>query len=61
VASTPGRIRPWRHVGAFAGIVVALYALVFLTGDHRPTPKLGIDLQGGASSSCRRSRSSSSA
>jgi preprotein translocase subunit SecD len=47
VAPTPGRIRPWRHVGAFAGIVVALYALVFLTGDHRPTPKLGIDLQGG--------------
>ena len=47
MASTPGRIRPWRHVGAFAGIVVALYALVFLTGDHRPTPKLGIDLQGG--------------
>jgi preprotein translocase subunit SecD len=47
VASTPGRIRPWRHVGAFAGIVVALYALVFLTGDHRPSPKLGIDLQGG--------------
>jgi preprotein translocase subunit SecD len=47
VASTPGRIRPWRHIGAFAGIVVALYALVFLTGDHRPTPKLGIDLQGG--------------
>jgi preprotein translocase subunit SecD len=47
VASTPGRVRPWRHLGAFAGIVVALYALVFLTGDHRPSPKLGIDLQGG--------------
>ena len=47
MASTPGRIRPWRHLGAFAGIVIALYALVFLTGDHRPTPKLGIDLQGG--------------
>ena len=47
MASTPGRIRPWRHVGAFAGIVVVLYALVFLTGDHRATPKLGIDLQGG--------------
>src|SRR5439155_23178422 len=31
----------------FALIVVALYALVFLTGDHKPTPKLGIDLQGG--------------
>jgi preprotein translocase subunit SecD len=46
VASTPGRIRPWRHLAAFAGIVVALYALVFFTGD-KPTPKLGIDLQGG--------------
>jgi preprotein translocase subunit SecD len=47
VASTPGRIRPWRHLAAFAGVVVALYALVFLTGDGRPVPKLGIDLQGG--------------
>jgi preprotein translocase subunit SecD len=47
VASTPGRIRPWRHLGAFAGVVVVLYALVFFTGDHRPNPKLGIDLQGG--------------
>jgi preprotein translocase subunit SecD len=31
----------------FALIVVVLYALVFLTGDHKPTPKLGIDLKGG--------------
>jgi preprotein translocase subunit SecD len=31
----------------FALIVVLLYALVFLTGDHKPTPKLGIDLKGG--------------
>jgi len=46
VASTPGRIRPWRHLAAFAGIVVVLYALVFLTGNSS-TPKLGIDLQGG--------------
>ena len=43
MASTPGRIRPWRHLAAFAGIVVVLYALVFFTGDkahaqarHRP-------------------------
>ncbi|RSN54615.1 protein translocase subunit SecD [Amycolatopsis sp. WAC 04182] len=28
-------------------IVVALYALVFFTGSGKPTPKLGIDLQGG--------------
>jgi preprotein translocase subunit SecD len=47
VASTPGRVRPWRYLAAFAGIVVALYGLVFLTGDRSPTPKLGIDLQGG--------------
>ena len=47
MAPTPGRIRPWRYLGAFAGVVVALYALVFFTGDGRPTPKLGIDLQGG--------------
>jgi preprotein translocase subunit SecD len=47
VATTPGRIRPWRYLAAFAGIVVVLYALVFFTGDGRLAPKLGIDLQGG--------------
>ena len=47
VATTPGRIRPWRYLAAFAGVVVVLYALVFFTGDGRATPKLGIDLQGG--------------
>jgi preprotein translocase subunit SecD len=47
VASTPGRIRPWRYLTAFAGIVVVLYSLVFFTGDRQPTPRLGIDLQGG--------------
>jgi preprotein translocase subunit SecD len=31
----------------FGLIVAALYALVFFTGDKSPTPKLGIDLQGG--------------
>ena len=46
MATTPGRIRPWRYLAAFAGIIVVLYALVFFTGD-KPTPKLGIDLQGG--------------
>jgi len=47
VATTPGQIRPWRYLAAFAGIVVMLYALVFFTGDGRAAPKLGIDLQGG--------------
>ncbi len=40
-------IRPWRYLGAFLGVVVVLYGLVFLTGDGRATPKLGIDLEGG--------------
>jgi preprotein translocase YajC subunit len=43
----PGRIRPWRYLTAFVGIVAALYALVFFTGDGSVIPKLGIDLQGG--------------
>lgn len=47
MASTPGQIRPWRHLAAFVAVVAALYALVFFTGDGKPTPKLGIDLQGG--------------
>ena len=41
------RFRPARYLATFAVVVVALYALVFFTGDGRATPKLGIDLQGG--------------
>ncbi len=47
MASTPGQIRPWRHLAAFVAVIAALYALVFFTGGGSPTPKLGIDLQGG--------------
>jgi len=47
VATTPGRIRPWRYLASFVGVVVVLYSLVFFTGDGRSAPKLGIDLQGG--------------
>ena len=47
MATTPGRIRPWRYLAAFVGTVAVLYALVFFTGDGKPAPKLGIDLQGG--------------
>lgn len=47
MAPPPGQVRPGRYLAIFAFIVVALYALVFLTGDGKPTPKLGIDLQGG--------------
>jgi len=47
VAASAGHLRPGRYIALFALIVVVLYALVFLTGNHKPTPKLGIDLQGG--------------
>jgi preprotein translocase subunit SecD len=42
-----GQFRPLRYIASFLFIVVVLYALVFATGDHKPQPKLGIDLQGG--------------
>ncbi|MFS0069994.1 protein translocase subunit SecD [Corynebacterium striatum] len=43
------RNRQWpkRAIALFALIVVAIYALLFLTGARQGTPKLGIDLQGG--------------
>jgi len=34
-------------LGVFAALLAVIYALVFFTGDKAPTPKLGIDLQGG--------------
>ncbi|XVV06217.1 protein translocase subunit SecD [Actinosynnema sp. CA-248983] len=47
MAPPAGQIRPAKYLGAFVLIVVALYSLVFFTGDGKATPKLGIDLQGG--------------
>jgi preprotein translocase subunit SecD len=47
VAPPAGKVRPWRNLAIFAGIVAILYSLVFFTGGGNPTPKLGIDLQGG--------------
>ncbi|MGW1681501.1 protein translocase subunit SecD [Saccharopolyspora sp. NPDC002376] len=47
MAPPAGQIRPGRYLAIFALIVVALYSLVFFTGDGKPYPKLGIDLQGG--------------
>jgi preprotein translocase subunit SecD len=47
VASSAGQIRPGRYLAFFLFIVVLLYGLLFGTGNHKPTPKLGIDLQGG--------------
>ncbi|MEV4734389.1 protein translocase subunit SecD [Saccharopolyspora sp. NPDC049426] len=47
MAPPAGQLRPGRYLAIFALIVMALYALVFFTGDGKPNPKLGIDLQGG--------------
>lgn len=47
MASSAGQIRPGRYLAFFLFIVVLLYGLVFGTGNHKPNPKLGIDLQGG--------------
>ncbi|MGH3428326.1 MAG: protein translocase subunit SecD, partial [Mycobacteriales bacterium] len=47
MAPPAGRFRPSRGLVIFAGIVAVLYSLVFFTGGGDPTPKLGIDLQGG--------------
>jgi preprotein translocase subunit SecD len=42
-----GQLRVGRYFAALLAILVALYALVFFTGDHRLTPRLGLDLVGG--------------
>lgn len=42
-----GSAHPWRLLGLFVALLALIYALVFFTGDKSPTPKLGIDLQGG--------------
>jgi len=47
VAPHAGQVRPARYLTIFVVVVAALYALVFFTGTGSPTPKLGIDLQGG--------------
>lgn len=47
MAPSNGSVHPARSLALFGAILVALFALVFFTGDKSPTPKLGIDLQGG--------------
>ena len=47
MATTPGRIRPWRYLAAFAGSSSCFTRWCSSPATARPTPKLGIDLQGG--------------
>ncbi|MET0133493.1 MAG: protein translocase subunit SecD [Kibdelosporangium sp.] len=47
MAPSAGHFRPVRYLAFFVAIIAVLYGLVFGTGDHKPIPKLGIDLKGG--------------
>ncbi|RJO68399.1 protein translocase subunit SecD [Nocardia panacis] len=42
-----GTGHPFRLLGVYAALLAVIYGLVFFTADKSPTPKLGIDLQGG--------------
>lgn len=46
MAAPSGQLPIARYLGALFGLLVLLYLLVFFTGDS-PTPRLGLDLQGG--------------
>jgi preprotein translocase subunit SecD len=49
VAAPSGQQKVARYFLALLVIIGGLYALVFFTGAKKPHPKLGLDLQGGAS------------
>ncbi|QZT64506.1 protein translocase subunit SecD [Mycolicibacterium austroafricanum] len=40
-------VHPARYLALFLAMLIGAYLLVFLTGDKKADPKLGIDLQGG--------------
>ncbi|MGV9858498.1 protein translocase subunit SecD [Gordonia sp. NPDC003425] len=46
-AARSREIPPWRPLAVFFALLVVVYGLIFFTGGGSPTPKLGIDLQGG--------------
>ncbi|BCO95406.1 hypothetical protein MINTM016_33820 [Mycobacterium intracellulare] len=47
MASSSAPVHPARYLSVFLVLLIGVYLLVFLTGDKRAAPKLGIDLQGG--------------
>ncbi|MBV8790054.1 MAG: protein translocase subunit SecD [Mycobacterium sp.] len=47
MASSSAPVHPARYLSVFLLLLIGVYLLVFLTGDKRAAPKLGIDLQGG--------------
>jgi preprotein translocase subunit SecD len=49
VAAPTGVFKARPYFLVLVGLIVVLYALVFLTPNHKPNPKLGLDLVGGTS------------
>ncbi len=47
MASSSTPVHPARYLALFLALLIGAYLLVFLTGDKKAEPKLGIDLQGG--------------
>ncbi|ORX07908.1 protein translocase subunit SecD [Mycolicibacillus trivialis] len=47
MASPSAPVQPARYLSVFLALLIGTFLLVFLTGDKKPEPKLGIDLQGG--------------
>ncbi|MGB3169461.1 MAG: protein translocase subunit SecD [Rhodococcus sp. (in: high G+C Gram-positive bacteria)] len=47
MAPSSGSVHPSRYLAVFGVMMAVVYLLVFFTGDRSPTPKLGIDLEGG--------------
>ncbi|WP_343599495.1 protein translocase subunit SecD [Mycobacterium sp.] len=47
MAAPSAPVHPARYLSVFLVLLIGVYLLVFLTGDERAAPKLGIDLQGG--------------
>ena len=47
MASPSAPVHPARYLAVFLILLIGAYLLVFLTGNKRADPKLGIDLQGG--------------
>ena len=47
MASPTAPVHPARYLAVFLALLIGVYLLVFLTGDKKAEPKLGIDLQGG--------------
>jgi preprotein translocase subunit SecD len=47
VAAPSGQLKASRYFLVLVVLLIGLYLLVFLTGDKKPNPKLGLDLKGG--------------